>query len=189
MKNFTLLFAALFAVLLTSCQKEGLNELTENNDLTEQSFDTALNISGKNSPKKTIAQFLQDDENFSLFYEALEHTNLVSLVSSVSDITVFAPNNLAMKALLGKGQYGSIQEIQPALLKKIMYAHISITGMHTISSDERGQEIAVLYENKGIYMKTTDATLHFGNSVTNIDIANQQQTNGIIHQINGVLIP
>ena len=186
MKNFTLLFAALFALMMTSCQKEAAEELTitKGDDLTTQTFDQVLDV----SPKKNISQFLQEDANFSLFYEALEHTNLASLIMG-NNITVFAPNNAAMKKLLEKGKYNMIQEIQPKVLKQIMMCNISLTGKHIIDSTERGKEVQVLHENQPLFMKTTDGTLHLGSSTANVYIANQQQTNGIIHQISGLLMP
>lgn len=186
MKNFTLFFAALFAILLTSCQKEALHELptANNNDLTTQTVGTPLNV----SPKKNIAQYLQDDTDFKLFYEALVHSNLASFVTS-SNITVFAPNNSAMQKLLQKGNYTMIQEIQPNELKQIMMCHISVTGQHVLDSNERGKDVEILHENQTVYMKTTDGTIHYGNMKTNIYVANQQQTNGVIHKISNILLP
>jgi len=140
------------------------------------------------SPKKNISLFLQEEENFSLFYEALVHTDLASLMVG-NNITVFAPNNAAMKKLLEKGKYSMIQEIQPQALKQIMMCHISLTGQHTIDATERGKEVEILHENQFAYMKTTDGSVKLGTSITNIYIANQQQTNGIIHQVSGLLMP
>ncbi len=188
MKNYTLLFAAIFAVLLTSCQKEELKEFSPTNDTTIQSYDTPDKILEKTSPKKNIAQYLQEAEDFSLFYQALEHAKM-SNVLMTKDITVFAPNNLVMKTFLGKGKYGNVQDVEPELLKTIMMAHISVTGVHTIDSSKRGQDIEVLYQPKSIYMKTTDGSLQFGNLISYINIADQHHINGVIHQIDGVLIP
>ena len=192
MKNFTLLFAALFALMLTSCQKEAAEDfiISKGDDLSSQTFDQVLNVSTNNkiSPKKNVSQYLQEEENFSLFYEALVHTNLASLMDG-NNITVFAPNNATMKKLLEKGNYSMIKEIQPQALKKIMMCHISVTGQHVIDATERGKEVEILHENQFAYMKTTDGTVTLGVSKTNIYIANQQQTNGIIHQVSGLLMP
>lgn len=187
MKNFTLFFAALFAILLTSCQKEALHELPTFDDgenLTTQTVGQALNV----SPKKNIAEYLQDDADFKLFFEALVHSGLASYVTS-NNITVFAPNNAAMQSYLNKGGYTMVQEIQPNALMQIMMCHISVTGQHFLVSTERGKDVEILHENQTVYMQTTDGTIHYGNMKTNIYVENQQQTNGVIHKISNILLP
>ena len=188
MKNFTLLFAALFALILTSCQKEAADDflISKGDDFTTQQADQTLVY--KTAPKEDISQYIQDDADFSLFYKALVHTDLVSILKQ-NNITVFAPNNDVIKKLLEKGKYNTIQDINPSFLKPIMMSHISITGTHTLDSSVRGKEIQTLHENQLAYMKTTDGTVTLGSSITNILIANQPQTNGIIHQVSSLLMP
>jgi len=188
MKNYTFLFAALFAILFTSCVKEELHETPtfNNNDLTVQNQmeETFLDV----SPKLNIGQYLKDEDNFSIFYDALVHTGLTPILNT-NNITVFAPNNTAMSKLLAKGNYATVKEFPPSQLKTIMMCHISINGEYVLDGKERGQDIQLYKEGEMVYMRTTDATLHLNSSISNIYIVNKQQTNGILHLISSVMIP
>jgi len=184
MKNFTLLFAAIFTLVLTSCQKVSMEDfhITE---LNKEKIDQVENV----SLKQNIAQFIQEDANFSLFHDALVHTDLDYLLSTGDNITVFAPNNDAMKKLMLKGLFTTVEEIEVSYLKEIMMCHISISGEHFIDATARGKEVETLLKNQNVYMSTADISVTLGKSTADVYVANRQQTNGIIHQISSFLMP
>jgi len=190
MKNYTLLFAALFVFFLTSCEKEIISEIepvnsTETqNDLSTQTFDTPTDVSGKGN----IIETIQNNPDFSLFNEALHYTGLNKYLH-LNGITVFAPNNDAMEILLENNGFTYIKGFPKEDLEQIIKAHISITGIHYIHSSVRGFEVEVLLEKEMLYINTSLKLVHFGSLKSPIYLPNQKHNNGMVHFIKSVIMP
>jgi transforming growth factor-beta-induced protein len=139
---------------------------------------------------QTIVQIAAaNPDTFSTLVAALSKPELSDLLAAAndptSDLTVFAPTNDAFDATLAALGKESIDDIPVELLREIVTYHILGTAVFSNQLTD-GAEVATLLPDETVTVDLTDGVKINGASVIEADI---QAVNGVIHAVNGVLLP
>jgi uncharacterized surface protein with fasciclin (FAS1) repeats len=135
------------------------------------------------APTKTIVQIAAGDPTFSTLVSLLKEAGLVSVLSGKTDYTVFAPTNAAF----AKVPAATLKALaaNKAMLKSVLLYHVvagtvpasKVVTLHSVKTVE-GASLTITVSGGSVYVNKAKVIQ------TNI-----RATNGIIHVINGVLIP
>jgi transforming growth factor-beta-induced protein len=137
----------------------------------------------------TIAEYALSDNNFSILVDALYKADLVNVLNSTANFTVFAPTNAAFNALFSELGISGIDELSKETLTPILLYHVLGTeakssmitsGYYNTLSPAQGSYISLKVDvSSGVKLnKTTNVTK------TDVDVKN-----GVIHVIDRVLLP
>jgi uncharacterized surface protein with fasciclin (FAS1) repeats len=147
---------------------------------------TQVDAKGKpGATNGTIAEIaLNDPKNFSTLVTALSCENLVGLVDGNRQLTVFAPTNAAF-AGIGLNESNVCEADLSAYggLGNILAYHVT-PGVKTSKTVLNRTSMNMLNKEKAPIVGTT-----IGGAQLNLDLLNIRATNGIIHVVNGVLLP
>ena len=180
-----LLVAAVFLVwFLMSDMDEELNG-NGDDDTTEETADPGEDF------EPTIAELVSDDPNFSTLNTALETADeadgvdLVETLNGDTPYTVFAPTNDAFDAL-PEGELDALLE-DPAALADVLLYHVAdgeVTSEQVVEVDQvetlQGGLVSVTVgEDGGVVLNDTV-------NVVDVDIF---ASNGVVHVVDGVLLP
>ena len=143
----------------------------------------------------TVVDIATGNEDFSILVAALTRADLtfdfVDFLSGDGPFTVFAPTNAAFAALLnGNPAWSSLDDIDTATLDAVLKYHV-ISGVNAESTSlVDGTEIATANGSMITINTAGGVTVTGGTSgVSNVDLADVQGTNGVVHVINKVLVP
>jgi uncharacterized surface protein with fasciclin (FAS1) repeats len=133
----------------------------------------------------TIVSAAADNPDFSILVGAVETAGLVETLSGEGPYTVFAPTNEAFEALPA----GTLEGLTPEQLGEILTYHV-IEG-EVMAADVvpgavttvNGEDITIAVDGSAVTI--TDA---MGNTV-NVTATDIVTDNGVIHVIDGVLMP
>ncbi len=146
---------------------------------------------------KTIVENAVNSKDHTTLVAAVKAAGLVETLSGPGPFTVFAPTNAAF----GKLPPGTVETlVQPqnkaqltgiltyhvvpgTLTAKDLAAMVKAGGGRAILKTVNGAPLSVEAEGKKVFV--TDAK---GNTAT-VTVANVMQSNGVIHVVNGVLLP
>lgn len=138
---------------------------------------------------QSIAQIAAGDAQFSTLVAALERVNLVSVLDGAGSFTVFAPTNAAFQAL-----GVDLSTLSDEALTEILLYHV--LGGKVASGDlQTGQTYATTAAETGpgdlqlsilIEKDASGVTVNGAAKVTTADV---EATNGVIHIVDGVLLP
>eukprot|EP00448_Togula_jolla_P022501 CAMPEP_0170589856 /NCGR_PEP_ID=MMETSP0224-20130122/11562_1 /TAXON_ID=285029 /ORGANISM="Togula jolla, Strain CCCM 725" /LENGTH=326 /DNA_ID=CAMNT_0010913619 /DNA_START=42 /DNA_END=1022 /DNA_ORIENTATION=- len=135
-------------------------------------------------PTATITDIAVGTPELSELVRALTAANLVDTFSSPGDFTVLAPVNAAFSAL-PNGTLEALLANVTALTDVLQYHVIS---SRVPASTVKGSSSAEMLNGKSITI-ATDGDLAQLNGMVNVTRVNILASNGIIHLIDGVLIP
>tara|TARA_R100000908_G_scaffold64032_1_gene46610 strand:+ start:23941 stop:24846 length:906 start_codon:yes stop_codon:yes gene_type:complete len=147
------------------------------------SFSSCSDDDGVNSdPALNIFETAEATTEFRTLAQALEDTELDDVLRTQENLTVFAPTNQAFEALPN----GYLEGLNDNQLSQILQYHV-ISGQ-IASSDLTAEQAVESLLDDAIYVTLEDGEVTVNNaaSVINADI---EATNGIIHAIDGVLLP
>jgi uncharacterized surface protein with fasciclin (FAS1) repeats len=141
-------------------------------------------------PSRTIAENVIEATNLTTLVAALKQAELVETLMGEGPYTVFAPTNAAFEKLPAGTVQGWMQPAQKAALTKTLKYHV-VPGVFEASQLTNGMKLktvegsvlTVVVSNGQISLKDADGT------VAKIETADVRQRNGIVHVIDGVLIP
>jgi len=146
---------------------------------------------------KTIVQNASAAPNLTTLVAAVKAAGLVDTLSGPGPFTVFAPTNEAFN-LLAPGTVDNLlkPENKPSLVKVLTYhvvpGSVSSAQLMKMITDGGGTATLTTVEGEpitatmeGSAVKLTSAT---GN-VSYVQTADVRQSNGMVHVVNGVLIP
>ncbi|MBR0553978.1 fasciclin domain-containing protein [Stakelama marina] len=150
-------------------------------------------------PSKTIVENASAASNLTTLVSAVKAAGLVSTLSGPGPFTVFAPDNGAFSRL-PPGTIDTLMKPEnKAVLAKILKYHV-VAGK--LDSDaikakiKAGGGTAMLTTVEGEALKATlgpngniKLSNQAGTTVGYIDTADVMQSNGVVHVINGVMIP
>lgn len=156
---FSLLFISSFAFI--SCDDDSATSADSDYDIVE----TAANSS-----------------QFTIFAEALYDTELDADLSANGPFTVFAPTNDAFNALPS----GLLESLTNDQLTEILQYHV-LAG-EIASGDLNSSQAVETLSEETIYVTVTDGVVSVNNT-TEVISADIMATNGIIHAIDGVILP
>ncbi|TAE27563.1 MAG: fasciclin domain-containing protein [Cytophagales bacterium] len=150
------------------------------------------------SRSTTVADFVASQPNYATLQNALQSADLNETFKGGQAYTVFAPSNAAFKKLPAKTQNVLLEGQNREALKKLLTYHV-VAG--TLDAQELTRQITagngtarLTTLGGGVLTAKSGAngriliTDEQGNSAT-VDTPNQSQTNGMVHGINGVLMP
>ena len=141
-------------------------------------------------PSKNIVQNAVNSKDHTTLVAAVKAAGLVGTLSSAGPFTVFAPTNAAF----GKLPKGTVETlVQPenkATLTKILTYHVvpgkfgaaDLTDGKTLTTVE-GERLTV--RNSGGSISIVDSK----GGASRVTIPNVNQSNGVIHVVNSVLMP
>ncbi len=141
----------------------------------------------KPDPTQTIADLIDQNDQFSMLDSALQITGLTSTFSGTADYTVFAPTNQAFTAFFdGSDDFDKLSDISVASLTDLLKYHVA-NGNNLSSSLKDGQSVPTLLSGKNLTIGVSGSTVTVnGISVTDADI---EAKNGVIHAIGSLLVP
>lgn len=154
-------------LIITSCQEEEV-EIRDKNGL----------------PLISVLNSMESDGRFSIFFGAMRELGVVPLYNGSGpryDYTIFAPTNEAFEAFFARyDTYDEVVDIPDALLFDLVEYHI-VEG--TLRSADLG--------NAQTTVQGTDITFanNMVNGVANIIETDRVARNGVVHEIDAVLIP
>lgn len=135
---------------------------------------------------KTVSDLIIEDSNFSTFYAAVKHAEMVDALKS-GNFTVFAPTNEAFEAS-GYTSAASITSLSKDSVRTIVSYHIipgKILKSDIITSQENSQYTTQAVEV--LFVSNYDSTLYVnGVKIIQKDI---NIDNGVMHVIDRVLAP
>jgi transforming growth factor-beta-induced protein len=134
---------------------------------------------------KSIAEIAMDDGRFSTLVAALDAAGLVDTLTGEGEYTVFAPTDEAF-AKLPEGTVESLLEDPQGDLTDILLYHVveGIVPAETVVT----LDSAPTLQGSDVTITTSDDGVMLNNSVKVI-LTDVKASNGIIHVIDGVLIP
>ncbi len=134
---------------------------------------------------KNVVQVAIGSKDHSTLVKAVTAAELADDLSTTGPFTVFAPTNAAFEKL----PTGTVDELLTAAKKddliNILQYHVSV-GVYKAESFQDGQSIGQVNGDNIIISKKDGKTFVNGNAVI---IASIPASNGIIHVIDGVLLP
>ncbi|MEM6299199.1 MAG: fasciclin domain-containing protein [Bacteroidota bacterium] len=143
------------------------------------------------SETNTIVDVALGDENFSTLVAALQKANLVeALQNPEGTFTVFAPTNAAFEALFADLGVSGLDELSAETLTPILLYHVLGTqvGSEQVQNGAYVSTLATAQDNAlSLYTQTSEGVTLNGN--TTVIIADLDADNGVIHAIDGVLLP
>jgi len=140
--------------------------------------------------EETIVDIASSDDSYSTLVQALEKADLASTLKGDGPFTVFAPTNEAFENLLDDLGVGSLDDLSADQLEPILLYHV-VSGK-VMSSDLSNGYVPTLSPGTddtkaSLLINTDDGVMLNGSSaVTAADI---EADNGVIHEIDKVLMP
>jgi uncharacterized surface protein with fasciclin (FAS1) repeats len=134
-------------------------------------------------PKQTIAETLANNTTFTQLVSLLKKANLTDVLDGPGNFTLFAPTNAAF-AKVNASTLADLQNNTTALKTLLLY-HVVPTKL--LANDFTGSGTLTTVNGLSLPYSVNGTTIQVGNAtVTKADI---NATNGVIHVIDGVLIP
>ena len=134
-------------------------------------------------PKQTIAETLANNTTFTQLASLLKKANLTDVLNGPGNYTLFAPTNAAF-AKVNASTLADLQNNTTALRTLLLY-HVVPTKL--FASDFTGSGTLTTVNGLSVPYSVNGTTIKVGNAtVTKADI---NATNGVIHVIDGVLMP
>ncbi|MBS3770461.1 MAG: fasciclin domain-containing protein, partial [Bacteroidales bacterium] len=140
--------------------------------------------------EETIVDIASSDDSYSTLVQALEKADLASTLKGDGPFTVFAPTNEAFESLLDDLGVGSLDDLSADQLEPILLYHV-VSG-NVMSTDLSNGYVPTLSPGAddtkaSLLINTDDGVMLNGSSaVTAADI---EADNGVIHEIDKVLMP
>jgi transforming growth factor-beta-induced protein len=144
------------------------------------------------APAQTIAEIVAGDENFSILLAAVQAADpaILEALSDEGSLTVFAPTNDAFAALLealdlsAEDLLGNTELLNQVLLYHVVEGAVPAADVVTLD----GQSVPTLLEDSSIDISIVDGGVVLNGNV-NVIQTDIVASNGIIHVIDGVLVP
>ncbi|MBL3654524.1 fasciclin domain-containing protein [Fulvivirga sediminis] len=139
-------------------------------------------------PPPTIVATAKANSNLSILADALSnYPDLVSMLDGEGKYTVFAPTNAAFESLLNVIGQDDIDDVPENVIKRILQYHV-IANSALMSGDlTDGQMAATALSEEDMITVSIDGDVMINDAtVTSADI---EASNGVVHVINGVLVP
>lgn len=136
---------------------------------------------------KNIVELAQTDTTLSILVSAVSRAGLVNTLSTTANLTVFAPTNAAFRSagytqavIDGLSAADVTNVLTPILTYHVVAAKVLAANVPT-------SDTVKTLNGKNIYAsKNANGVFINGKTVTTADLS---ASNGVVHKINGVLIP
>ena len=181
-----LIFSAVVLMFTMACNS---NE-SENKETTASTPDANVPVAGQSAVQddmsaKNVVQVAMGSKDHTTLVAAVKAAELVDALSNAGPFTVFAPTNAAFDKLPAGTVDGLLKPEKKDDLVDILQYHVSV-GVYKLESLQDGQSLGQV--NGGNITITKKDGKTFVNGTAQI-IASIPASNGIIHVIDGVLLP
>ena len=141
-------------------------------------------------PSKNIVENAVNSKDHTTLVAAVKAAGLVDTLSSAGPFTVFAPTNAAF-GKLPKGTVATLVKPEnKATLTKILTYHV-VPGRLEASDLTNGKKLTTV-EGEQLTVKNAGGRISIVDSkggASTVTISNVNQSNGVIHVVNSVLMP
>ncbi len=143
----------------------------------------------KNSGPKTIYETISSNQQYSFLTAAINKAGLVNALNEVDkgELTLFAPTNDAFMAV-GFKNLGDLAKVPDTILTQILLYHVLGSKIEAAQIPQASNTEVITLNGKPVYATRTSDNKVFINGVS-VTKANIECTNGVIHQIDRVLMP
>lgn len=179
-KIFCILCTAL--ILLAGCKQKTANEAPATNETPVAAGQEQVK---DDESAKDVVKIAVGSKDHTTLVAALKQADLVTSLSNAGPFTVFAPTNDAFNRLPAGTVDGLMKEDKKADLQNILQYHVAVAVYKTENLKD-GQVIGMA-NGDNITLGAKDGKITVNGQV-NI-VASIPATNGIIHIIDGVLLP
>jgi len=185
MKKYTILLSVLLLGIMTACNNTA-GKITEA-DNTAQAAPAA---GGQENVKddvsaKDVVKVAAGSKDHTTLVAALKQADLVTSLSNAGPFTVFAPTNAAFDKLPAGTVDGLMKADQKEALQNILQYHVTVAVMKAETFTD-GQVLGMV-NGDNITISVKNGKVILNNSAT--IIASVPASNGIVHIIDGVLLP
>jgi len=147
-------------------------------------------VSGQSGVKddvsaKNIVQTAIGSKDHTTLVAAVKAADLVDVLSNTGPFTVFAPTNAAFDKLPAGTVNGLLKPDKKDALQDILQYHVSV-GVYQVDALQDGQTLGQV-NGGNIKITKKDGKIMVNGTAT--VIASIQTSNGVIHVIDGVLLP
>ncbi|MBX2840251.1 MAG: fasciclin domain-containing protein [Flammeovirgaceae bacterium] len=143
-------------------------------------------------PKQTVVDVALYNKNFTSLVAALTKADLVETLDNAENITVFAPTNDAFAAALQTLGFTSLDDVPVEALTPILTYHVLGLDAPALSSDLVDGSFYTTLNGAAIKFDAANLDLIDANNNMiglNADLLDLETSNGVVHVINGVLLP
>jgi len=175
-KMGALAFAATATILVAGCSSS--TTTTAETPPASSPMESASMASG------TVVEVASGNPDFTTLVAAVEAAGLAETLNAAGPYTVFAPTNEAFEALPAGTVEKLLKPANKEALTKILTYHV-VAGEEIMSSDITAGKVATV-EGEKIDITTDGGVKVNGITVVTADV---EASNGVIHAIDGVLIP
>lgn len=184
MKNLNKLFALLLMVLILSCNNNANTETKATDNTTTPTAGGQEAVKDDES-QKDVVKIAVGSKDHTTLVAALKQAELVTSLSNAGPFTVFAPTNAAFDKLPAGTVDGLMKDDKKADLQNILQYHVAV-AVYKAENMQDGQVINMA-NGDNITLSVKDGKVVV-NGTANI-VASIPASNGIIHVIDGVLLP
>ena len=185
MKKIKIFFALLLMGAMVSCNNESATTTTPENTASASTPAGGQENVQDNESAKDVVKVAVSSKDHTTLVAALKQAELVTSLSNAGPFTVFAPTNAAFDKLPAGTVEGLMKDDKKEALQNILQYHVTVSAMKAESFTD-GQVLGMVNgDNVTIHIK--DGKVILNNSAT--IIASIPASNGIIHVIDGVLLP
>ena len=182
MKKLLIVFTGVCCSLLLGCNN--------NTESTKESVTPSEKMTGQSGvqddvSQKNVVQIAIGSKDHSTLVTAVKAADLVDVLSNTGPFTVFAPTNDAFNKLPKGTVDGLLKADKKDALTDILQYHVSV-GVYKAESFKNGQILGQV-NGSNITVTIKDGKVILNGSAT--IIASIPASNGIIHVIDGVLLP
>ena len=183
-KNVFILLSACMVLLMVSCKSSGT---TDDSTVASSSEVSGAGQSGVQDDvsQKNVVQVAIGSKDHSTLVAAVKAAELVDVLSNAGPFTVFAPTNAAFDKLPAGTVEGLLKPEKKNDLADILQYHVYV-GSLSAESLQDGQTLGMV--NGGtVKVSKKDGKIMLNGTAT--IVASVPASNGIIHVIDGVLLP
>ena len=138
-------------------------------------------------PAKNIVELAEADKDLSTLVTAVKDANLTAALSGPGPFTVFAPTNEAFEKLPPRMLKYLLKPKHVQELVAVLEYHVLGGAVH--STDLKPEQDVKTLEGSILYIEKDPHGDVFVNRVAQVTHADNIAANGVVHIINGVLIP
>jgi uncharacterized surface protein with fasciclin (FAS1) repeats len=177
-----------FAILLMACISACNN--TENKTVAAGSTPASTPAGGQENVQddvsaKDVVKVAVSSKDHTTLVAALKQADLVTSLSNAGPFTVFAPTNAAFEKLPAGTVEGLMKDEKKEDLQNILQYHVAVSAMKAESFKD-GQVLGMV-NGDNVTVSIKNGKVMLNNSA--VIIASIPASNGIIHVIDGVLLP
>lgn len=183
-KNVFILLSACMVLLMVSCKSSGT---TDDSTVASSSEVSGAGQSGVQDDvsQKNVVQVAIGSKDHSTLVAAVKAAELVDVLSNAGPFTVFAPTNAAFDKLPAGTVDGLLKPEKKNDLADILQYHVYV-GSLSAESLQDGQTLGMV-NGGSVKVTKKDGKIMLNGTAT--IVASVPASNGIIHVIDGVLLP